>query len=87
MARNGATVFVADILTKQAILVANDINTQFENQAKAITLDVSLEDSWLNTIKQIEDTCGQIDILVNNAGYLLAKSFEQANMDEWRTLV
>lgn len=51
MARNGATVFVADILTKQAILVANDINTQFENQAKAITLDVSLEDSWLNTIK------------------------------------
>jgi len=89
MAQEGATVYVADILTEQSVLVASSINKHDKSvgRAIAIKLDVTSEDSWQNVVKQITHGGGQLDILVNNAGYFLGKNFEDASLDEWKKLV
>jgi 3(or 17)beta-hydroxysteroid dehydrogenase len=86
MAHNGATVFLADILTDQVEQVACEINDS-GGQATALTLDVSSETSWQAVIQEITACGKQLDILVNNAGYFLGKSFEEATMEEWQKLV
>ncbi|MFT4726837.1 MAG: 3(or 17)beta-hydroxysteroid dehydrogenase [Granulosicoccus sp.] len=86
MARNGATVFLADILTDEVEQVAYEINDS-GGQATALTLDVSSESSWQAVIQEITVGENQLDILVNNAGYFLGRSFEDATMDEWQKLV
>lgn len=86
MARNGATVFLADILTDQVQMLAKDINDS-GGQATALTLDVASESSWQTAIQQVTIGGNQLDILVNNAGYFLGKSFEEATLDEWQKLV
>lgn len=88
MADNGATVFIADILTDKANKLANDIETNSDSgTATAITLDVASEASWQQAIHQITGAHAKLDILVNNAGYFLGKSLEEATLDEWKKLV
>ena len=86
MANNGATVFLADILTDQVEQLAQEINDS-GGHATALTLDVSSESSWQAVIEEITVGGKLLDILVNNAGYFLGKSFEEATMDEWHKLV
>jgi NADP-dependent 3-hydroxy acid dehydrogenase YdfG len=62
MAQNGATVFLADILTDQVQQVACEINDS-GCQATALTLDVSSESSWQAVIQEITGGENQIDIL------------------------
>lgn len=86
MAQQGATVFVADILTDLAQQVARDINAD-GGHATALTLDVTSEAGWHDAIQQVTDSGGKLDILVNNAGYFFGKSLEDATLDDWRKLV
>ena len=85
LAHHGATVFVADILTKQAGQVTSEIEAS-GGKAFAIQLDVTSESSWQLAISAVLKTAGRLDILVNNAGFLLAKDFEQATLAEWKKL-
>lgn len=60
MAREGATVYAADIMEPKR-----------PHQRKSIThlsLDVRREEAWAIAVDQILDGHGRIDILVNNAG-------------------
>ncbi len=86
MSRQGATVFVADILADKAQWVSQNINSD-GGHAIAITLDVSSEPSWVQAVHKITETVGKLDILVNNAGYFLGKSFEAASLDDWQKIV
>ena len=86
MARNGAMVFVADILADKVEEVAQSIKSD-GGRAIAIELDVSSESSWINAVHQITIATENLDILVNNAGYFLGKSFEEASMEDWHKLV
>ncbi len=86
MAQQGATVFVADILTDLAQQLTSEINAE-GGLATAVKLDVTSESGWHDVIQQITGNGGKLDILVNNAGYFFGKGFEDATLDEWRKLV
>src|SRR6478752_242535 len=65
--REGATVFVADLLDKEGAEVVDSIN-KAGGTARYLHLDVTDEAGWQAAIAEIEKTAGGLDVLVNNAG-------------------
>ena len=86
MAKAGARVIVADVLdalgqqTVDAIIAAG-------GQADYVHLDVTKEQSWIDTIGLATGKFGKLDILVNNAGVFIGKGIEEISLDEWNRLV
>ena len=67
LAREGASVVVADILVEEARAVAADIE-RAGGSAVVTQLDVTSEESWAATVALTLTTFGRVDALVNNAG-------------------
>lgn len=67
LARDGATVYVADLDEPAARQTAREIAEQFGG-ATAIGHDVRDEQSSRDVVQAILDTHGRLDVLVNNAG-------------------
>jgi D-sorbitol dehydrogenase (acceptor) len=63
-AQEGATVAVADLLAAEAEQTARELG----EQAFAVTLDVTKQDSIDAMVEAVVQRAGGIDILVNNAG-------------------
>lgn len=63
-AKEGATVILTDINDSQGRAVANEIG----HQAVYYHLDVSNENDWKTSFKNILEKFGRLDVLVNNAG-------------------
>jgi len=68
LAREGASVVVADSHAKRASSVAKDIETSSGVQTLGIQCDVSDLAQVNNMVSQTLERLGHIDILVNNAG-------------------
>ena len=79
MASHGAKIVIADINTRAAEAVANDIRA-LGQEALAIATDVSLEDSVKAMVKQTISHFGRIDILHNNAA-ILNEAQRQGDLD------
>ncbi|SFJ64689.1 NAD(P)-dependent dehydrogenase, short-chain alcohol dehydrogenase family [Amycolatopsis sacchari] len=62
-AREGATVFIADILDDEGTTTAKEIGA-----AGYLHLDVTDETSWTAAIEEVTKRSGRLDVLVNNAG-------------------
>ncbi|GAA5166128.1 SDR family NAD(P)-dependent oxidoreductase [Amycolatopsis dongchuanensis] len=62
-AREGATVFIADILDDEGATTAKEIGA-----AGYLHLDVTDETSWGAAIEEVTKRSGRLDVLVNNAG-------------------
>ncbi|WP_435154188.1 SDR family NAD(P)-dependent oxidoreductase [Amycolatopsis sacchari] len=62
-AREGATVFIADILDDEGATTAKEIGA-----AGYLHLDVTDETSWTAAIEEVTKRSGRLDVLVNNAG-------------------
>jgi NAD(P)-dependent dehydrogenase (short-subunit alcohol dehydrogenase family) len=67
LAREGASVVVADISDEAGRAVAEEIGTH-DRQAVFLRLDVTDEASWADAVAATLDRYGRLDILVNNAG-------------------
>jgi len=67
LAREGATVFVADILDKEGAAVAAAIEAA-GGKARYLHLDVTNEAEWQSVVAEVEKSAGGLDVLVNNAG-------------------
>lgn len=86
LAREGATVYVVDILTDEGKKVADEIGGAFHE------LDVASEASWKRLMSTIEQEHGRLDILFNNAGIIgLGEEFgpqdpENASLDSWHRI-
>lgn len=67
LARNGASVIIADLQLEKAQLIASELR---ENGliVKAANLDITDSSSVANFFGQAADEYGRLDILVNNAG-------------------
>ncbi len=85
-AREGAAVFVADILDKEGAAVVDDIK-KAQGKAHYIHLDVTNEGQWKDAVAKVEATAGGLDVLVNNAG--ISGSAEQDLYDTaaWNRLM
>jgi cyclopentanol dehydrogenase len=66
-AAEGAKVFITDVQEEKLRVVAESIRAQGGIVEYAVQ-DVSLEESWIEVLRKVEQVFGGIDILVNNAG-------------------
>jgi NAD(P)-dependent dehydrogenase (short-subunit alcohol dehydrogenase family) len=84
--REGATVFVADLLDKEGAEVVDSIN-KAGGAARYLHLDVTDEAGWQAATAEIEKSAGGLDVLVNNAG--ISGSAEQDLYDTaaWNRLM
>src|ERR1700733_842775 len=86
MAREGASVVVADVLDDRARQTVAAI-TAGGGQAAYAHLDVTSEEDWTAAVNLAVSRFGKLDILVNNAGVFIGKGIEDIRLDEWNKLV
>ena len=78
--REGARVVIADLRHEQAQSVAADLGSS----ARAIRLDVTDEDSWLDVVADTEREFGSITVLVNNAGLAEGAPIAETTLESYR---
>lgn len=69
---------------KEASLLKEEIEKNYEVKALVIKADVSNENEVRNMINQIINEFGHIDVLVNNAGIVYDRSFEEITTNEFK---
>jgi len=84
--REGAVVFVADLLDQEGAAVVDSIK-KAQGRAHYLHLDVTDEAGWQGAVAEIEKSAGGLDVLVNNAG--ISGSAEQDLYDTaaWNRLM
>jgi 3(or 17)beta-hydroxysteroid dehydrogenase len=82
LAREGATVVVADLNEKDGQEVAASIG----EAAIFMRLDVSDEDNWKTVIAATVEQFGRLDILVNNAGMIALGTIVDTDLASWRKI-
>ncbi len=69
-------------------LLANTLQTQYGVQALPLVFDVQKREEVFAVLEKIPEQWRNIDVLVNNAGLALGRdSFENANLDDWDTMI
>ena len=86
MAREGATVVIADINEERANTVKNEIEA-FGGKALAIGTDVSNEFSVKAMVEKSLKEFRRLDILVNNAGIFPTSLVEEMGEEEWDQVI
>jgi 3alpha(or 20beta)-hydroxysteroid dehydrogenase len=86
LAREGASVIVADILEQQAEETAARIRSDGAT-AVAVVLDVTSEQAWAAAIERAEQQFGRIDALVNNAGVSYRFGLMHGRIDDWHRVL
>jgi 3(or 17)beta-hydroxysteroid dehydrogenase len=83
LAREGATVIVADINKTNGARVAARI-VEAGHRAEFVEHDAGDEVSWQKLIQHVEKKYLHLDILVNNAGIMVAKSLADTSLEDFR---
>jgi len=84
LAREGATVLLADINADGAAEQAAKINAELgEGTAFAVKLDVTREDDWIAAMDVAKARLGGLSVLVNNAGVGVRGNIETCTLAEW----
>ena len=86
MARDGASVVIADWNESRAQEVASEI-VACGGIARPVKVDVSNPDQVEAMVRQILEIFGRIDILVNNAGIGHVKPFLSITLEEWNRVL
>ena len=80
--REGATVWIADLLVAEGAAVARDLG----DAGRFVHHDVTSEESWQNVVEQVTGRDGRIDVLVNNAAILHLGTLLDTTADDFRRL-
>jgi NAD(P)-dependent dehydrogenase (short-subunit alcohol dehydrogenase family) len=86
LAKEGATVIVADINRAAAEQVVSEIHGS-GGKARVAELNVSDESAWVRAIGKIMADHDRLDILINNAGVSFAKPIAKMTLDDWRRVL
>jgi 3alpha(or 20beta)-hydroxysteroid dehydrogenase len=86
LAREGASVIVADILEQQAQATAARIRSD-GGTASALALDVTSEQAWAAAVERVEQQFGRIDALVNNAGVSYRVGLMHGRIEDWDRVI
>jgi 3alpha(or 20beta)-hydroxysteroid dehydrogenase len=82
-AREGATVWITDLLDEAGEKVAAEIG----EHGRYLHLDVSEEDQWRGAVEQVLARDQRVDVLVNNAALLHLGSLLETSADDFQRLV
>lgn len=85
LAAEGASVWCADLDELAARKVARAISP--EGQARAVALDVRLEEAWSAAAAKLGGEPGRLDILVHAAGISAASALHETDLAEWRRVL
>lgn len=67
---------------------AKELEQKYKVEIQPLVFDVQNKQEVFDAVKRIPPTWQQVDILVNNAGLALGReSFENANIDDWGTMI
>jgi 2-hydroxycyclohexanecarboxyl-CoA dehydrogenase len=86
LAKQGASVVIADLLIDEAVATAADIENA-GGKAIAIKTDITDLASVQAMVEAVKDKFGPIDILVNNAGWDRMKPFIKTTPDFWNKVI
>jgi len=86
LAKEGATVVVADLLEDLAKETAQEIKSH-GGQAIPLKMDISNSKDVKAAVEQVLKQCGKIDVLVNNAGWDKIEPFVQSTEDTWDKVI
>ncbi len=68
--------------------IADELRSKYDVRVLSLVFDVQHKDEVFNQLSNLPDEWKNIDILVNNAGLALGRdSFENANLDDWDTMI
>ena len=82
LAREGATVVVADIKGDAAVQVADRI-AQNGGRARAVRIDVSKREDVANLIDKTADDFGRLDYIFNNAVLVIGGDARDISLEQW----
>jgi NAD(P)-dependent dehydrogenase (short-subunit alcohol dehydrogenase family) len=83
LARQGATVFAADILSEELDDLA--ARSREENlPIRCVRLDVTSPEDWARVADQVGGAFERLDILVNNAGMMDSRHFFDTEIEDFR---
>jgi 3alpha(or 20beta)-hydroxysteroid dehydrogenase len=82
LAREGATVAIADIATEAGERLAAELRGD-DGGASYHDHDVTDAGAWLKLVAEVERAHGPIDVLVNNAGVQVRSAGIEADDEEW----
>jgi 3alpha(or 20beta)-hydroxysteroid dehydrogenase len=83
LARQGATVFAADILEEEL----NDLAARSREEnlpIRCVRLDVTSPEDWARVADQVGGAFERLDILVNNAGMMDSRHFFDTELEDFR---
>ncbi|WP_038201288.1 SDR family NAD(P)-dependent oxidoreductase [Xenophilus azovorans] len=86
LAREGATVVVADVNAADGAAVCGEI-TAAGGRAVFQLLDVTQEEQWKQACSRAQKDFGYIDVLVNNAGIIIYKTLLDTSTAEWEKVM
>ena len=86
LAKEGATVVVADLLEDLAKETAQEIKNS-GGQAIPLKIDITDSKQVKAAIEQVIKQCGKIDVLVNNAGWDKVEPFVQSTEETWDKVI
>ncbi|SDN87672.1 NAD(P)-dependent dehydrogenase, short-chain alcohol dehydrogenase family [Klenkia soli] len=86
LARNGASVVVADLLDVEGAAVAEQLAKEGVT-AGFVHLDVTDEASWEAGIAEAAELLGGLDVLVNNAGVEISALISEFRPEDLRTML
>ncbi|MES2003202.1 MAG: SDR family NAD(P)-dependent oxidoreductase [Bacteroidota bacterium] len=87
-AENGWNCIITGRRKDRLSQLANELQTKFSVQVLSLVFDVQNREAVFAAINTIPSEWQAIDILVNNAGLALGRdSFENANLDDWDTMI
>jgi NAD(P)-dependent dehydrogenase (short-subunit alcohol dehydrogenase family) len=86
LARQGATVFAADILEKELDDLAA-LSREENLPIRCVRLDVTSPEDWARVAQQVGGTFERLDILVNNAGVMDSRSFFDTELEDFRRIM
>ncbi len=68
--------------------IAKELKEKYKIKVLPLVFDVQSREEVMSALGNLPDEWKQVDILVNNAGLALGRdSFDQANLDDWDTMI
>ena len=86
LAREGASVVIADLSGKRGDSVASEINAS-GGKAVSIKIDASDPEGVRAAIKLALDSYGRLDVMFNNAGFAEVAPLDEISLESWNRII